>query len=558
MAELTPLSILITADADDLKAEIAAARAAISKFEAQTKKGGAGARGFGDRLKALGNVSKGTRSKIQQTSFQLQDIIVQLQMGTSASTTFAQQLPQLAGSFGAVGAVVGVLAGIGIPALAVALDSLGGSSKTLEEHMEALDDIMGSVGDTTEILNSSTDELVQKYGAAAERVREFAIAQAELAASQAERRLRDQVGLLDDVISRYSAVAEAVEIAGYKMENDLPLANLQKDLKVNADQAQILMEAFTQLGQADTFSDQQVALDKILETMQEQGVALSLLPPELQLAVSEMITLSNEADAAKASMDRLAASARDVSTGVPLFLQGFTAQGLLPPSAGSTTKQRGGGGGRAKDTTEAELEKLQQSLMSKEELELASFERQQQLLQESLEKKLITQEEYNALMEDAQARHAQRMAAVYSAQGDSALATTLGSASDVLSAMGAFNDKAFKMAKVAGAAQALVSTLQGSAEALKLPYPLNLAAAASVMAKGLGLVAAIKGVSSGGSGGGSAAATGALAADPVQPGQNIVIDFQGDTFTKQGGIALIESINEALRDGGQIDGILAR
>jgi hypothetical protein len=38
----------------------------------------------------------------------------------------------------------------------------------------------------------------------------------------------------------------------------------------------------------------------------------------------------------------------------------------------------------------------------------------------------------------------------------------------------------------------LISTYAGAAEALKLPFPLNLAASAAVLAKGLALVAAIK------------------------------------------------------------------
>jgi hypothetical protein len=88
----------------------------------------------------------------------------------------------------------------------------------------------------------------------------------------------------------------------------------------------------------------------------------------------------------------------------------------------------------------------------------------------------------------------------------------------ILNALGQFNDKALKIARVASAAKALINTYEGASEALKLPFPYNLAAAASVISAGLGFVASIKSGSS--SGGGSAgAASGADAAVPAQAQQ---------------------------------------
>lgn len=576
MAELTPLSILITADADDLKAEIAAAKTAIAKFETQASKGGTKAKGFGATLSSLGNISNSTRAKIQLTSFQLQDIIVQLQGGTKASTALAQQLPQMAGAFGAVGAVVGVLAGIGIPMLALAFSDAGTDGKKLEEVMGDLEEAVGNVDAASTIALSSLEELRKKYGENAGAVRDLFRALVAVNQQQALNAMQasiiaasDELDGLTGAVGDFSQARR--ELLEAKDLIDIGLGPLPSEIKAMeqavSDAAAHLEEEFgLTSAQAYRIVDALHAVDSAAGPEQAAGAA-----QQLALAISQAAAEGAQLDGTMASVASSAARAyaafsevirrgKEASAAMSNTNIGsgweFDPSRDMPPGPKDPKTRRGGGGG-AKDTTEAELQKLQELLMSKEELEIASFERQQQLLQESLEKKLITQEEYNALMEDAQSRHAQRMAAVYSAQGDSALATTLGSASDVLSAMGAFNDKAFKLAKVAGAAQALVSTLQGAAEALKLPYPLNLAAAASVMAKGLGLVAAIKGVSGGGSGA-AAASTGALAADPVQPGQNIVIDFKGDTFSKQGGIALIESINDALRDGGQIDGILAR
>lgn len=72
-------------------------------------------------------------------------------------------------------------------------------------------------------------------------------------------------------------------------------------------------------------------------------------------------------------------------------------------------------------------------------------------------------------------------------------ASVSGSMGEIASAFAGENSKIAAAAKVFGAVQALISTYAGAAEALKLPFPFNIAASAAVLAKGLGLVAAIKG-----------------------------------------------------------------
>jgi len=170
------------------------------------------------------------------------------------------------------------------------------------------------------------------------------------------------------------------------------------------------------------------------------------------------------------------------------------------------------------------------------------------------EAKLRLEQEYN-----------ERRAALAAIGEETKLSLTLGGASDVLSAIGQFNEKAFKLAKVAAAAQALVSTLQGSAEALKLPYPYNLIAAAQVAAKGFGLVAAIKGVSSSGgsasiSAGGTSSAAGVTAtsaAAEVAPQTNAIIQVESgrSRFTVEEINDIITGIQSESEDGVIISGI---
>lgn len=75
---------------------------------------------------------------------------------------------------------------------------------------------------------------------------------------------------------------------------------------------------------------------------------------------------------------------------------------------------------------------------------------------------------------------------------------TLNATVDFLSGAAAlseqFGKRGVRLAKVLGIAQSTISMFQGAAEALKLPFPANLAAAATVLAQGATLVAGVKSV----------------------------------------------------------------
>ena len=96
-------------------------------------------------VSAVGNSFSRNNHKIQNTAFQLQDIVVQLEQGTSVSRTLGQQLPQLLGGFGALGAVAGVAAGLVFALGGVLVSSLNDSaeaSKNLKESLEELDAVI--------------------------------------------------------------------------------------------------------------------------------------------------------------------------------------------------------------------------------------------------------------------------------------------------------------------------------------------------------------------------------------------------------------------------------
>lgn len=159
------------------------------------------------RLRGLGNVSRQTRARIQNTSFQLQDLIVQLQGGVSASTALAQQLPQLLGAFGALGAVAGVAAGITIPAVSAAMSVLGSETRDLQELLEDLEDRVSDYIEASRRANLSTGELSEQFRELTPEIVAATRALAEFASRQAQ----NEIDALAESLSNLLGVGGAGE-----------------------------------------------------------------------------------------------------------------------------------------------------------------------------------------------------------------------------------------------------------------------------------------------------------------------------------------------------------
>ena len=128
----------------------------------------------------VGSAFKNNASSIQNASFQLSDFIVQMQGGADASRVLGQQLPQLLGGFGALGAI----AGVAIGALLSFAPALFSSSDGVEELKTALEDLRDAVdayASASEAAASPTDKLIAQYGAASGAARDLLQLNKELA-----------------------------------------------------------------------------------------------------------------------------------------------------------------------------------------------------------------------------------------------------------------------------------------------------------------------------------------------------------------------------------------
>jgi hypothetical protein len=243
-----------------------------------------------------------------------------------------------------------------------------------------------------------------------------------------------------------------------------------------------------------------------------------------------------------------------------------------------------GGGGKDKDENTSEnpmqeegnfftdrLQMIRDNFKTEREVLEEEYAMNQAVLDNALLNERIKREEHATLTEQLAKEHQDALSRIQSIglQNNLATAADFFSSMEQIASLG--GKKATKIAKVFGIAQALISTFQGAARALTLPYPANLAAYASTLAQGMSAVASIKGVNengggNGGSGGkgGSArgaasAATGGASGGGGGPTTTFQFTLQNDPmgFGEKFARQFIDQLNSTQRNGGQIRGVIA-
>jgi len=223
------------------------------------------------------------------------------------------------------------------------------------------------------------------------------------------------------------------------------------------------------------------------------------------------------------------------------------------------------------------LEELKKSYMSEDEITAQTHQKRLEELKTYKEKKLLTEQEYNSLMEQEEARHLQSMTGLRSSsfnamtklvskQYGSQAGLVAASLQDIVSSTATYSKKAFEIQKGAAIANAVINTHAGITKTLSsTPWPLAGVLAAAHAAAGFAQVRAIKSQTF--SGGGSTSAsvptagttTTAGASIPTTDstsqtgGQSVNITLAGDTYGREQVRNLINQINDALSDGAQLN-----
>lgn len=309
--------------------------------------------------------------------------------------------------------------------------------------------------------------------------------------------------------------------------------------------------------------DQEAEMERLEEEARATREAFDAYEEALAAAIDEAFLLRELTKQTATSAEAYAAALAKTGQVNP-FAEGEAGADPAKKGKGKTTGisveeniKAATGGASAADKLATDLQALQDSLKSAEELQIEAFNRQQALLEEALAKKKLTEEEYFMWRERAQGEHQAAMTQIDAyAYGNNVdkLAAFMGDAASVL-AEG--NEDMLKISRAFAAAQALISTLQGAAKELE-KGTFGFATAAAVIAKGMSFITAINGVTAGSASAGTAAAadtTGTTSAGTAAATTSAQVAIQlsgGDMFSRDQVILLINSINEAVEDGAEL------
>jgi hypothetical protein len=256
--------------------------------------------------KAVSRIGGGRSAMIQNMSFQLQDVAVQMASGTSASRALSQQLPQLLSGFGALGAVVGVAAAAGIPLISMLIGA-GDEAVSLDDAIKGLTQASSDYRDAVESVLTPMGEMYAKFGQNAEAAREIQEVMLQLAKvrlsdaiAKVGQGVEDELGGLQSMVEEYRYLQDVemktpgMEYAAADAMKDI-LADIREEWGMTYDEAARVADAIDQMNAALLSGDEQAKA----EAMKEMALALGDgLDNGIGLSEESQALLDNTAKAA--------------------------------------------------------------------------------------------------------------------------------------------------------------------------------------------------------------------------------------------------------------------
>jgi hypothetical protein len=504
MTELAALNVRITGDSGDLTAAVNSAKTQLGGLNTTITQTKANAAGMGGALSGLATRMQGAGGKIGGIAMQLQDMAVQASMGTSAMIILGQQGSQVASMFGPLGAAFGAVLAVA-PLLAVAFMDNAKNASALTSAMDELTAATEAFRISAQAIRLGVDEREVLI------IEELARATADLTAQ--EQRLAANRG-------SQAAVDEARAL----------VTQLQAQLDLYRQRRTEEQAMKTAVETSKLVADKMAAVMRQISNTKISG-------PWETLVGAIQAAIDNAGEYARSSMQYSGRGGDPRQFGALAGQTGtFNVENFAVP--GTAT-----GGGAAVNPLQAELETLQQGLMTQEQLQIESYTRQQETLNNALQQRLISQQQHAALMEQVEKTHQLAM----TKETNAGVQATLGHLGQL-----------FQGSKKIGAAIALANSWLAFTEVLKdpsLPWFAKIPKAAAVLASGLNAVRNIKSASPGGSagGGGAGAAVGGAVSSAPQTSTQVALQLVGgDMFSRDQVMRLINAINDATSDGARI------
>lgn len=561
------LHAVISGDSSGYEAALKRAATATTLFQSNAKKANSSTvellKTMSDKTTSnfaggLDNVSSSTskaatntknfKNVAQQAGYQLQDLIVQIQGGTSAFVAFGQQGSQMAGAFGPGGAIIGAvialasaLGGVLFTSLSDTGDKAETTSEKLARLAERMDELRGSANELRlfELNNQMAEqaEVIEKEEAALKKLNDELLA---LNANKdatvgmytaAKKAIEDQTVVLLEQKNLYREIVAQWKTSKVELEDG---SKTIKNTAVPAIQSYLknLREEVAVLGMSN--------VQKAIYTAQTKGATSAQLK-EVEALSSKIQAYNDEVLADKERLKAKAALAQAAEAEHQAEMQRLAARASILGASGSEDPQ-------------AEIAAEQ----AKNDLKIA-------MLQEYLNQEVITQTEFNALKEAEEQRHMDALREIRSAGMNTleGLVTAsygkqagliAGSLSDILSSTSAYSKKAFEAHKVLSLGTAIISGYEAAtsawAQGMRVGGPPVAAAfTAASVAKTAAQIQAIRsqsyGSSSGGSSSTSGTTSGATTSAEAQENRIANVTLVGDTFSRSSVEGLMEQLKEA-------------
>lgn len=570
MAELAALNVKINGDASGLQGALQVAEGGLERVGVQAAQTQRQVLASSTGMGRLGQVFQRNSFAISNAANQFSDLAVQMSMGVPATRALSQQLPQMTAFMGPLATIIGVTSGILI-GLAGNFLAASSNATTYADALDELERITNDIKRANDVLDTSMYDLIARYGAAAQRVRELAVAELELAIARQRGAVTQamQNEELEAAVRDYGRLTKVVdELGNTYYDTSVAARAIERDLGVGGQTASELAISFNALQNALTVEDQVAAWTRINELFDRAGISLSELPPELASALGTVIDLEQAMIDYAAAAQNAAAATEGIRLALPQTTGGIgpgirdrEGRIMLPGMSDDEEDEETGGRSALANRIERDLEQLREGFMSQEELQIAAYERQQEILQQALDRRLITQQEYNSLMQDAQAQHQDRMSAIDVYRYGTGVQQTQQFMGQMANALQSGNEKMARISRVFAAGETLINAWRSYSQVLAdptLPFFAKLPAALSILSAGMGAVNAIRGMGGGGGGGGGAGASAAstAASQPAQlPTQTLRFDFGGQNT--MGMEQMVDLLNNAYDRGYRIRAVMA-
>ncbi|WP_162931788.1 hypothetical protein [Sulfitobacter sp. D7] len=299
--------------------------AALEQLNAEYMRATGGAQRLAGANARAAGATRGMGGGIQNAAYQIGDFAVQVGAGTSASIALGQQLPQLLGGMGVLGAVLGAVVAVAIPLASSFLKS-GDAAGDLEDAVSDLKSAVSDYNSAVERANSPTEELAEKYGRASDKARHLLRVLSQLARLDAMESIRkggaQVLEAFDELQGRLDRFDQVLQ-QGYSESEPAAVRQVRKikeEYGLTLDQARQLVALMSDYQSADSLDAQAAALQAMstfltdaargADETNENLISIARSTAEAALGA---LDLANESSNAALASDNLSRSIAGIS-----------------------------------------------------------------------------------------------------------------------------------------------------------------------------------------------------------------------------------------------------